>query len=168
VQAVWIKQARRNPASLGEFPKHAEKLKSDLIVVLQKLKQRFPNLRLAYLSSRIYAGYATTPLNPEPFAYESAFAVRGLIQDQIAGKPGLRSDSEKGDAKAPLVLWGPYLWADGTQGRKTDALVWKREDLAGDGTHPSRSGRRKVARLLLNFFRTDPTAKLWYRKAQEK
>ena len=39
----------------------------------------------ATLSSRIYAGYAVTPLNPEPYAYESAFSVRGLIQQQMAG-----------------------------------------------------------------------------------
>lgn len=162
VQVVWIKQARRNPASLGEFPKHADVLKENLVVVLQTLKARFPNLRLAYLSSRIYAGYATTALNPEPYAYESAFAVRRLIQDQIQGDPGLNYDSEKGDVKAPLVLWGPYLWADGTQGRKSDGLIWERTDLGGDGTHPSPSGRRKVAELLLQFFKTDPTAKQWF------
>lgn len=166
VQVVWIKQARRNPASLGEFPRHAETLKDDLVVVLQKLKKRFPNLRLAYLSSRIYAGYATTPLNPEPYAYESAFAVRWLIQGQIEGKSGLNYGSRKRKGKAPLVLWGPYLWADGTKGRKTDDLIWKRDDLAGDGTHPSQSGRRKVAELLLKFFKTDPTAKLWFLKTE--
>jgi hypothetical protein len=137
-------------------------LKDDLVVVLQKLKGRFPNLRLAYLSSRIYAGYATTPLNPEPYAYESAFAVRWLIRDQANGAPGLNYDPEKGQVKAPVLLWGPYLWADGTKGRKTDELVWRRDDLAGDGTHPSPSGRRKVGELLLTFFSTDTTAKRWF------
>ena len=55
---LWLKQARRNPASLGEFPKHAEEMKQDLAVVLNEMKRRFPNLRITYLSSRIYAGYA--------------------------------------------------------------------------------------------------------------
>jgi lysophospholipase L1-like esterase len=64
--------------------------------------------------------------------------------------------------KSPLLLWGPYLWADGEKGRKIDHLVWKPEDLAGDGTHPSDSGRRKVAGLLLGFMKTDPTAKMWF------
>ena len=73
-------------------------------------------------------------------------------------------DPTKGDVKAPLLLWGPYLWADGVQGRKIDGLVWKREDLAGDGTHPSTSGRDKVARLLLDFFTTHPLAKSWFAK----
>jgi len=164
VQVAWIKQARANPESLGEFPRHAQALRDNMAVIVQKLKQRFPNLRIAYLSSRIYAGYAITPLNPEPYAYESAFAVRWLIQDQIDGKGHLSFDHAQGDVKAPLLLWGPYLWADGVKGRKVDDLVWKREDLAGDGTHPSPSGQRKVAELLLRFFKTDATAKTWFVK----
>ena len=103
-----------------------------------------------------------TPLNPEPYAYESAFAVRGLIQDQIKGEAKLNCDAAKGPVKAPLLLWGPYLWGDGVTPRKTDGLVWQREDLGGDGTHPSGSGREKVARLLLGFLRSDPCAKGWF------
>jgi hypothetical protein len=162
VQVAWVKQARANPAALGEFPRHAEALKSDLAVILRKLKGRFPNLRLVYLSSRIYAGYAATPLNPEPYAYESAFAVRWLIRDQIDGKPGLNADPEHGDVDAPPLLWGPYLWADGVKGRRLDSLTWERGDLAADGTHPNDGGQRKVAALLLTFFKTDPTARVWF------
>jgi lysophospholipase L1-like esterase len=46
-----------------------------------------------------------------------------------------------------------------------DDLVWKPDDLGPDGTHPSQSGRRKVAELLLKFMKTDPTAKTWFTKA---
>lgn len=162
VQVVWLKQAEMGPANLGEFPKHAQVLKDNVAVILQKLKDKFPNLRIAYLSSRIYAGYAGTPLNPEPYAYESAFSVRWLIEDQIRGKPELNYDPEKGEVKSPLLLWGPYLWGDGVKPRQGDGLVWKREDLAGDGTHPSDSGRRKVAEMLLKFFKTDGNAKGWF------
>ena len=123
-----------------------------MVGLLKQLKQRFRNVRIAYLSSRIYAGYATTHLNPEPYAYESAFVVRWLIQDKMKESP----------AKSPLLLWGPYLWADGEKGRKIDNLVWKPEDLGPDGTHPSDNGRRKVAELLLRFMKTDPTAKVWF------
>src|SRR5208337_3736325 len=104
------------------------------------------------------------PLNPEPYAYESAFAVRWLIEDQIGGKRHLNCDPDRGEVTAPLLLWGPYLWADGVKGRKVDDLIWKREDLGGDGTHPSPSGQRKVAGLLLCFFKTDATAKPWFVK----
>jgi len=164
VQVVWIKQAEMGPANLGEFPKHARVLQENIAVILRKLKEKFPNLRIAYLSGRIYAGYATGPLNPEPYAYESAFSVRWLIEDQIAGKPGLNYDAKKGKVESPLLLWGPYLWGDGVKARKSDGLVWKREDLAGDGTHPSQSGRQKVAEMLLKFFKTDVNAKGWFLK----
>lgn len=65
VQVAWIKQARRNPGSIGEFPEHTEELNGHLVSIVNKLKDRFPNLRLAYLSSRIYAGYAKSALNPD-------------------------------------------------------------------------------------------------------
>lgn len=162
VQVAWIKQARRNPAGLGEFPQHADALQQDLGRIVRELKERFPNLRLAYVSSRIYAGYARGALNPEPYAYEGAFAVRGLIADQVAGRPELNHDPARGEISAPVILWGPYLWGDGETPRKSDGLVWTREDLAADGTHPSDSGRHKVAELLLEFFKTDATAKSWF------
>lgn len=145
---------------------HAEEMKGHLIVVINQLKARFPSLRLVYLSSRIYAGYATTRLNPEPCAYEYAFTVRWLIQDQIKGVASLNYDPGRGEVNAPLLLWGPYLWADGVKGRKADDLVWLREDLAGDGTHPSSSGRQKVAQQLLKFMKTAPTAKVWFTKPE--
>ena len=89
--------------------------------------------------------------------------MRWLIQDQIAGKAELNYDKAKGAVKSPLLLWGPYLWADGTTPRKADGLVYTREDLSDkDGTHPADSGRQKVAELLLKFFKADVTAKGWF------
>jgi hypothetical protein len=161
VQVAWMKEAEAGPANYGDFPKHAQLLRDDIEKALVLLRQRFPKLQLVYLSSRIYAGYASTPLNPEPYAYESAFAVRWVIQDQIAGKADLNYSPAKGEVKAPLVLWGPYLWADGKTARKADGLSYEPEDLGPDGTHPSNSGREKVAGLLLKFLKTDPTAKPW-------
>lgn len=165
VQVVWIKQAQKGPGSIGPFPIHTQSLRDDLIVILQLLRQRFCNLRIAYLSSRIYAGYAQTELNPEPYAYESAFAVRWVIELQINGDPRLNYDPNLGPVLAPIVLWGPYLWADGLRPRLSDGLVWLREDFGADGTHPSSSGRQKVAGMLLEFFKTDPTARRWFTRA---
>lgn len=128
---------------------------------LHNAKDRFPNLKIAYLSSRIYAGYALNPLNPEPHAYETAFAVKWLIADQIAGMPELNYDPCRGQVRCPWVAWGPYLWADGVKGRK-DGLVWLRDDLGEDGTHPAMSGREKVANLLLDFLKKDPTSRPWF------
>ena len=164
VQVAWIKQAEIRPQ--GALQEHAGKLRDDLITILNLLKERYPNLRVAYLSSRIYGGYAATPLNPEPYAYEGAFAMRWVIQEQIGKNPKLNCDPRFGDVKAPLVLWGPYLWADGTTPRKSDGLVWERKDLGGDGTHPSDTGRQKVAELLLKFLKSDAWARTWFLKKQ--
>lgn len=165
VQVLWIKQAEISPARLGEFPSHARTLADNIIRILNIAYERFPNLRLAYLSSRIYAGYATTQLNPEPYAYESAFAVRWVIEAQEKGSdPRLYDDSSRGTARAPVVLWGPYLWASGNHPRAIDGLTWQRDDLGRDGTHPSDAGRQKVATQLLRFFESDSTARGWFCK----
>ncbi len=164
VQVAWIKQAIIAQSRFGEFPAHAKKLESDLVTIVQLLKQRFPNLQIAYLSSRIYGGYATTPLNPEPYAYEGAFAVRWVIDRQVKGEAALNCDAAKGEVKAPVVLWGPYLWGDGATPRK-DGIVWNRDDLSDrDGTHPTPAGQKKVAEMLTKFFHADPYAKSWYVK----
>jgi hypothetical protein len=163
VQVAWIKLANKRPR--GDLQTHGRKLERDTLAVVQNAKAKFPNLRIAYLSSRIYGGYSGNPLNPEPFAYESAFAVRWLIQHQIEGDAELQYGSPSSSdraVKAPLLLWGPYLWADGVTPRKSDGLTWKREDLRSDGTHPSQSGRDKVGRMLLSFFKEDPLAKSWF------
>lgn len=154
VQVAWIKLANVRPD--GSLAEHGKKLESDTLAVLHNARALFPNLRIAYLGSRIWAGNATSPLNPEPYAYEGAFPVRWLIQRQM------KADPELAEARAPLLLWGPYLWAEGTKGRKLDKLTWEKEDFGPDGTHPSESGRMKVANLLLDFFSTDPLAKGWF------
>ena len=156
VQVAWVKLANVGPS--GSLEEHARKLERDTLAVLQNARAKFPNLRLAYLGSRTYGGYATGGLNPEPYAYESAFPARWLIQRQIAG------DAELALAKAPLLLWGPYLWAEGAKGRKLDSLVWARSDFGGDGVHPSDTGRQKVAKLLLTFLTTDSLARPWFAK----
>jgi hypothetical protein len=148
VQAVWLKEAIS-----GEdrpFPRDARALRADLRSLVRTMRVRYPNLKLVYLSSRTYAGYAITGVNPEPAAYDSGFAVRWLIQDRIVGK-----------LKGPWLGWGPYLWTDGERGR-ADGLVWTCDDVEDDGTHPSKSGVQKVANLLLTFFKTDPTARRWF------
>ncbi len=162
VQIAWIKLANKGPS--GDLQEHGQRLRKDTVAVLHNARARFPNLRVAYLGSRIYGGYAVGKLNPEPYAYEGAFAARWLIQDQIKGEPSLNYDAKRGPVKAPLLLWGPYLWADGTTPRKSDGLVWERQDLAADGVHPSQSGRRKVAEQLLKFFQTDANARTWFVK----
>jgi hypothetical protein len=149
VQVVWLKQAIAGEDR--EFPQDARALQSHLRVIVRVLTTRFPNLHLVYVSSRTYGGYAITHLSPEPFAYESGFAAKWLVQDAIQGRLGRRV----------WVGWGPYLWTNGTKGRR-DGLTWSCDDVLEDGTHPSPSGVRKVARLLMDFFKGDPTSRSWF------
>lgn len=160
VQAVWLKEANAGPTQ--GFPTATQLLRDDLRAVVQNLHAKFPNLKLCYLSSRIYAGYASTGLNPEPYAYESAFSVRWLIEEQLSGSAALNPDSTAGPVMAPWLAWGPYLWADGLVPR-ADGLTWECADFSTtDGTHPATSGRDKVAQKLLAFFTSDATAAPWF------
>ena len=160
VQAVWLKQAYSGPTD--PFPLWAEAMRDDLITIVGTIRAEYPNARLLYASSRIYAGYATTALNPEPWAYESGFGVKWLIEEQIDGNPALAFTPGGGQPpQAPWMAWGPYLWADGLVPR-SDGLVWECADLSADGTHPSPLGAQKVAGMLADFFETDATAKTWY------
>jgi hypothetical protein len=111
VQVAWIKEA--DPAPAGSNFEYARTIEGEHRQIVQLLKQRFPNLTMCYLSSRIYGGYATSALNPEPYAYESGFAVKWLIEKQLSGDPELNFDPARGVVKAPWLAWGPYLWADG-------------------------------------------------------
>jgi len=150
VQVMWLKEANAGPST--GWPAATDQLRDDIKADIKRAQEKYPNLRLIFLSSRIYAGYARTRLNPEPYAYESAFAVRAVIHDQP--KDG------------PVLLWGPYLWTNGEKGRALDDLKWLPADCGGDGTHPSASGQEKVAKLLLDFFTKNPNAKPWFTKPQ--
>lgn len=160
VQVLWLKQANRQPSD--PFPQHAQNLKLQLGEILRNARALFPNAAVAYLNSRSYAGYATGPLNPEPWAYEQAFAVKWLIADQIAGAPELAFDPAQGAVQAPWLSWGVYAWADGLVPR-ADGLIWECADFAPDGTHPSNAGREKMAQLLLAFLKDDPLSAAWFR-----
>lgn len=163
VVVAWMKEANANPSQA--FPQDAKKLQEELTTIAQILETRFPNIKVAYLSSRIYAGYASTRLNPEPFAYQSGFAVKWLVEAQINGAPELNYDPGIGKVMSPWLSWGPYLWADGLLPR-SDGLIWACDDLTDDGTHPSPSGQKKVAQLLLDFFKTDSTTRSWFLKPE--
>ena len=169
VQVAWVKQADAGPQdSLASSQAEAYLLETRLGNIVRALKTRYPNLTLVFLSSRIYAGYATTTLNPEPHAYESGFAVKWLAQAQIdqMASGGAVTDSRAGDLNydtgAPWIGWGPYLWAEGTTPRQGDGLIWQLADFAPDGTHPSQSGQQKVGTMLLGFFKASPFTKCWF------
>lgn len=166
VQAVWVKVANAAPTvSLPRASADAFAFKTHLGNIARALRVRYPNLRLMFVSNRIYAGYASSILNPEPYAYESGFGVKWAIQAQINQAAGAGIDARTGDlslAVAPHMSWGPNLWGDGMTPR-ADGLIWQCTDFSSDGTHPSPSGRGKVAQMLMDFFAGSPLCADWYR-----
>jgi hypothetical protein len=168
VQVVWVKVANARPASsLPAANADALQLLASQGRILRALRARYPNLKLVFFSSRIYAGYATTDLNPEPYAYESGFGVKWLIEAQIQQmrNNGIITDPRPGDLDyntvAAWAAWGPYLWARGLELR-SDGLNWLPGDFAEDGTHPSPAGQQKVGTLLLRFFKESPYTRCWF------
>jgi hypothetical protein len=158
VQIIWFKVAEGAPTDTS-FSCYPTALKIKYRSVIKMIKQKFPNVKLCYMSDRIYAGYATTNLNPEPFAWYTGWAVKSLMADQVSGDVNLSYSGPS--AVSPWLSWGPYLWAKGAMPR-SDGLTWLPADLQPDGTHPSIAGRQKVAQMLLQFFSTDETTKPWF------
>lgn len=173
VEAVWLKLDIAKPAtSLPADSADAHIFLSNLGQVLRALRIRYPNLELVFMSSRTYAGYAaadvdsTTDLNREPFAYEEGFSVKLAIESQINEMRGLLANPRAGSLNyanktAPLILWGPYLWADGMTPR-SDGLAWNRTDFEEDGVHPSLVGESKIASILLEFFKNSLYTRCWF------
>lgn len=158
VQIAWVKQVRTRG---GDFPAKAELLQSDLETIARNLLVHYPNIKIAYFSSRTRSYTYWRGLSPEPAAFESAFSVKWMIEKQIDGDPALNFDPDQGEVNAPYLSWGPYLWIDGLNER-SDGRVWTQEDLAGDCTHPSRQGNQKVVEMMMEFFKTDTTAVSWF------
>lgn len=173
VQVVWLLEATKQPTvSLPAANADAFALETNLGKIVRALRVRYPNLQQVYLSDRIYGGYATTPENPEPYAYETGFAVKWLIDAQIRQmrNSGQIVDARAGnlnyDSAAPWLAWGPDLWANGPVPR-SDGLTWERSDFKSDGTHPSvESGVSKVGGLLLDFFNTSSSTRCWFLAGQ--
>ncbi len=158
VQVIWFKSA--NPAEGGPIKAYHDSLIVQYKRIMNEIKTRFPNVKLCYMASRSYGGYASTAHNPEPYAYLQGWAVKQVIEDQINGDAQLQYSGT--GANAPWLTYGIYLWADGTT-RRSDGLIWNcPTDYEFDGTHLSLIGEKKVANLLLNFFSTNPTSTPWF------
>jgi len=157
VQTAWIELADRvfEPYPVDPIP-YITTLKNRIKSTITILKQKFPKIKIVYLSSRTYGGYAVGgSTNPEPFAYASGLACQQAILELI------------NDTNLPVVVWGVYFWADGLNPR-SDGLIWNREDFGDDGMHPSGSppfptgfGTTKCAGLMYDFFKLEPWFSKW-------
>jgi hypothetical protein len=168
VEVIWLKNADPRPTIAFPAPDaDAYVYERELGETIRAARARYPNLKLLFISSRVYAGYATVPLNPEPYAYEYGFSVKWAIQAQIDQMRSGKVDPVMGDLDykrnvAPWIAWGPYLWADGTVPR-SDGLTWKPSEFQDDGTHPNKEGVNKVGHMLMDFFQNSPFTS-WFKR----
>jgi hypothetical protein len=168
VLVVWLKVANAQPSdSLPHSTADAYVLERRMGNIVRALKTRYPKLKLVLISSRIWGGYSTVPANGEPYAYESGFAVKWLVQaqiDQMAA--GSVKDPVAGNldyhSVAPWIGWGPYLWAFGNFVR-SDGLNWLHSDFQTDGYSPSQDGEQKVGEQLMGFLSLQRFTRCWFR-----
>jgi len=179
VQVLWIKNANPRPgiASQGgpalrtlcdtsasgcvnDGNTDAIHYEAQLGETIRAAKSRYPNLKQVFLSTRIYAGYSTVGLSPEPYAYEYGYSAKWLIEAQVQQERNGTVDTVAGNMSytsgtAAWTAWGTYLWANGSTAR-SDGTVWLQSDFQSDGTHPNAQGTQKVVDLLMTFFKSSP------------
>ena len=115
----------------------------------------------------VMADTRRTDLNPEPYAYESGFSVKWAIESQINEMRGLPLDRRAGTLNytkkaAPLIVWGPYMWADGAT-RRSDGFVWNRDGFRGGrNCILRRAARARWQARCSEFFKNSPYARCWF------
>jgi len=157
VEIVWL-----NDVDVSH-PPTISNLNAMLENIARLLIPKFPNVKLLYLSSMNYTGYSNgiDSFQPEPPAYETSFAAKQVIQDEINGVGNLNYNPANGAVVAPWAAWSAYYWTNGLMGR-SDGLTWSCQDANPDGAHPDSSGQLKAAAQILSFFKSDATATPWF------
>ncbi|MBC8046766.1 MAG: SGNH/GDSL hydrolase family protein [Fimbriimonadaceae bacterium] len=161
VQVVWFQEDDlKNQTSA--FPDRAEMLADEFTYAIQKMKERYPNLKFVYLTGRHTTDYMPADAkakHQEPRAYLNGWASKVIIERQINGDAELNYKGT--DVKAPMIIWGPYFWTQGNKPRK-DGYYFSPDLAAADGVHPTDAGKQKVARDILDFWAKDPVSQLWF------
>lgn len=162
IQVVYFEEDDNENYS-SAFPSRPLDVKEKLKEGIQLIKEKFPNVKVAYILARtttIYMPIRDDNKQQEPIGYYLSFADKWLIEDQINGDPGL---AYKGDnILAPIITWGPNQWSDGDRIR-SDGFNWLKSD-TDDGLHPNAQGSDKLSNMFLNFLLNDAYAKLWFAK----
>lgn len=136
VQVAIVDLLRIYPWKDGGLQAQIKAYRADLTRIVAKAKASYPNLRLVYVLPFHYAGYTDGRVTREPYGYQEGFGVRQLI--------------EKQGRVSPVLLWGPYVWAD----MANPAYYY-------DGIHFTTPGRSQMASLMWSFWKQDPVAQKW-------
>lgn len=126
------------------FPEVMQNMQRDLDKVLAFCVERFPNLKIAYLTCdgfRHFTGF-------EPHVYQEAFALKWLIESQLRGEASTRFEGP--DRRLPWLTWGPYLWDN----------TWDRSHFT-DGVHPAAKALDIFVDKYWQHLTHDSVAKPW-------
>lgn len=150
-------------APAPSFPETPQQVTDDLVEYLHLLMDKFPNMKIMFVSGRHYGGYADTTNEQyiaisEPSSYWNNFSTKWLIERQINGDPELKFYG--GGIQSPFLTWGPYYWTDGNIPRSTDGLFYNCDEYSTtDGYHLTDSASDKDALLLMNHIYTSDFSK---------
>lgn len=150
-------------ATLPDPNANAFKMVADLGKIARSIRTRWPNAQLWILAGYMYGGYDLSGVVAEPYSYESSFAVKWVVAAQIEQARTGTIDPLAGDlspAVAPTILFGPYLWADGSTPRN-DTLTWLPTDFE-DGRHPNYNGTVKAVALMMSYFKSSSFTEPWF------
>lgn len=163
IQLIWISTGDMQSASL-DFPEQSIVLADKYHSLLLFIKQKYPNIKIVFLSDRTFAGYIDNngpQLLAEPTAYYTSWAVKFLIERQLQSLSGYTYSD------IPFIDWGPMLWTNGETGDSNN-YKWDCYDAAKGGIHPTAKGRSKEAIRLYNFFSNHPYTKQWFTSPQSQ
>lgn len=163
VQIVWIEQEHTGSTNMV-FPSAPLQLVNEYKKLLQVVLIKYPNVKIAYINSRAYSGYADGSSGPglsSPRDYYNSWAVKWVIENQITNATGF--DYTGATPSIPFVDWATNSWANGNI-PKLDGLFWDcvNDFGASDGLHLSTLGEKKVGQRLFNYFSIDTTSKVWF------
>jgi hypothetical protein len=137
VQVAIIDSARIRSWNDGDLPSQVNAYSSNLARIVSIAKAHYPNLSLVYFLPFHDSEFVSPRrMLQEPFSYQLGFGIQHLVTTQGTG--------------SPVLLWGPYIWAD-----MADPSFYY------DGIHFRPAGRAAMASLMWSFLQTDPVAARW-------
>ena len=163
VQVIYVES--EDSSQVISFPARPYAVKNDIEAAMRACKMKFKNLKLVYFLGRTTTFSDTHDLkqttNREPCPYYNGWATKLAIEDQINGVPG--TEYKGANAVAPLLTWGWYQWADGTNIPRQDGFTWQDSDTV-DGLHATDVGEDTLSERFKNFLLTDKFASIWYKR----
>ena len=162
VQAAWVETEHTGNADTV-FPRAPQQLMQDMRTLLVTMKQKFPNLKIVYLSGRAFSGYAQAAANEVgkgllyPRDYYNGWAMKWMVEKQINNESGYTL------SEIPFITMSTYLWSRGAQPRNDGFFLDCILDVGADGLHLTAAGEQKTGQQLFQFFFSDTSTAGWIR-----